>query len=92
MHFACSLPLDRLHQLVAPTDTAEDSPRPALAGPQEGVVEDTLVVKIKDNPTPVVFPLSVIGAKPQVHVRLDDGTPGPLQAAQVGGASWGPEQ
>ncbi|KAF5830389.1 hypothetical protein DUNSADRAFT_14652 [Dunaliella salina] len=43
-----------------------------------GPVEDAIVCHIKDNPEPVVFPLSVVGAKPQVHVRRDDGTPGPL--------------
>jgi hypothetical protein len=33
---------------------------------QEGLYEDALVCRVKDNPEPVVFPLSVVGAKPQV--------------------------
>jgi hypothetical protein len=33
---------------------------------QEGLYEDALVCRVNDNPEPVVFPLSVIGAKPQV--------------------------
>lgn len=44
-------------------------------------MEDVVVCKIKDNPTPVEFPISIIGAKPVVHVRLDDGTPGPAQVS-----------
>ncbi|EFJ42226.1 hypothetical protein VOLCADRAFT_67248 [Volvox carteri f. nagariensis] len=33
----------------------------------DGLVEDVIVCRIKDNPTPVEFPISVIGAKPQVQ-------------------------
>ncbi|KAG2489301.1 hypothetical protein HYH03_012133 [Edaphochlamys debaryana] len=43
----------------------------------DGLVEDVIVCRIKDNPTPVEFPISLIGAKPQVMVRLNDGTPPP---------------
>lgn len=34
--------------------------------------------RIRDNPTPVEFPISIIGAKPSVAVRLLDGTPTPV--------------
>ena len=34
-------------------------------------VQDTLVGRIVSNPTPVEFPISCVGAKPQVEVRLD---------------------
>ncbi|KAJ9512718.1 hypothetical protein QJQ45_019009 [Haematococcus lacustris] len=50
---------------------------------EEGIVEDALVCTIKDNPEPVTFPLSVVGAKPVVHVRLDDGTPAPTHITAV---------
>jgi len=42
---------------------------PAGVCAQVGPVEDAIVCKILDNPEPVVFPLSVIGAKPQVRCR-----------------------
>jgi hypothetical protein len=31
--------------------------------------------RIKDNPVPVEFPITVVGAKLHVDVRLDEGTP-----------------
>ena len=33
--------------------------------------QDTLLGRIASNPTPVEFPISCVGAKPQVEVRLD---------------------
>ncbi len=44
-------------------------PRPAPAAP--------CARSIKDNPVPVEFPISVIGAKPQVLAYLNDGSPPP---------------
>lgn len=34
-------------------------------------IQDTLVGRIASNPTPVEFPISCVGAKPKVEVRLD---------------------
>ena len=34
-------------------------------------IQDTLLGRIASNPTPVEFPISCVGAKPQVEVRLD---------------------
>ncbi|KXZ49496.1 hypothetical protein GPECTOR_21g722 [Gonium pectorale] len=58
----------------------------------DGLVEDVLVCRVKDNPTPVEFPISVIGAKPQVHVRLNDGTPPPDLSALAPGAPHPPNR
>ena len=33
--------------------------------------QDTLLGRIASNPVPVEFPISCVGAKPQVEVRLD---------------------
>lgn len=33
--------------------------------------QDTLLGRIASNPAPVEFPISCVGAKPQVEVRLD---------------------
>ena len=41
---------------------------------EEAEVEDVLLAKIKENPNPVEFPISVIGAKPKTLAYLDDGT------------------
>lgn len=57
---------------------------------EEGPVEDVIICQIKDNPVPVEFPISVVGASPKVHVRLDDGTPGPLQAPAAAAAATPP--
>lgn len=35
------------------------------------VVQDTLLGRVASNPTLVEFPISCVGAKPQVEVRLD---------------------
>ena len=34
-------------------------------------IQDTLVGRIASNPTPIEFPISCVGAKPKVEVRLD---------------------
>lgn len=34
-------------------------------------IQDTLLGRIASNPTPVEFPMSCVGAKPRVEVRLD---------------------
>ena len=34
-------------------------------------IQDTLLGRIASNPTPIEFPISCVGAKPQVEVRLD---------------------
>lgn len=39
----------------------------------EGPVEDVIVAKIKDNPVPVEFPVTVIGGRPLVLVRAHGG-------------------
>lgn len=39
----------------------------------EGPVEDVIVAKIKDNPVPVEFPVTVIGGRPLVLVRTQRG-------------------
>lgn len=39
----------------------------------DGPVEDAIVCKIIDNPTPVEFPICAIGAAPECLIYLDDG-------------------
>ncbi len=34
-------------------------------------IQDMLLGRIASNPTPVEFPISCVGAKPQVEIRLD---------------------
>ena len=47
--------------------------------------QDTLLGRIASNPTPVEFPMSCMGAKPQVEVRLD--MPAPAVAADAAAGS-----
>lgn len=35
------------------------------------ITQDTLLGRIASNPAPVEFPISCVGAKPQVEIRLD---------------------
>ena len=50
--------------------------------------QDTLLGKIASNPAPVEFPISCIGAKPQVEVRLD--LPSPSATAPADAAAEPP--
>lgn len=47
--------------------------------------QDTLLGRIASNPTPVEFPMSCMGAKPQVEVQLD--MPAPAVAADAAAGS-----
>ncbi|WIA13448.1 hypothetical protein OEZ85_007028 [Tetradesmus obliquus] len=49
----------------------------------EGTFEDVVMCRLRDNPTPLEFPVSVIGAKPSVAIRLDQ----PVGAAPLGDAA-----
>jgi hypothetical protein len=52
---------------------------------QEEEAKDELVIRVRDNPEPIIFPLSVFGTTPSVTVRLDEPElgpgPGPEQPA-----------
>eukprot|EP00879_Flechtneria_rotunda_P031644 GHRR01034590.1.p1 GENE.GHRR01034590.1~~GHRR01034590.1.p1 ORF type:complete len:525 (+),score=187.16 GHRR01034590.1:182-1576(+) len=37
----------------------------------EGLFEDSVMCRLRDNPTPLEFPISVVGAKPSVAVKLN---------------------
>ena len=62
---------------------------PKAAGP----AQDVVVCRISDNPVPVEFPVSCVGAKPQVEVRLDMPAPPEGEACGVhwtaAGVSYG---
>lgn len=52
-------------------------------------IQDMLLGRIASNPTPVEFPISCVGAKPQVEIRLDmlpPSTPSPAPADPVAAA------
>lgn len=57
----------------------------------EGEYEDALILTVTDNPEPVVFPISVIGAKPQLQARLDEGTVSQDAAATAAAADAKPK-
>ena len=50
--------------------------------------QDTLLGRIASNPVPVDFPISCVGAKPQVEVRLDlPSSPAPVPADAAAAAA-----
>lgn len=59
------------------------------------VLQDAMLGRIASNPTPVEFPISCVGAKPQVEVRLDlpppPNTPTAAADAAVSAAAPAPE-
>lgn len=58
------------------------------------ITQDTLLGRIASNPVPVEFPISCVGAKPQVEVRLDLPLPSaavPADAAAAAAVPPAPE-
>ena len=53
-------------------------------------IQDMLLGRIASNPTPVEFPISCVGAKPQVEIRLDMPPPSTPAAAPADAVAAAP--